>query len=93
MSESTTLVTGGTGFLGGWCVAMALERGHDVRTTVRDMKREDAVRRAVPRAGADPGDRLTVLPADLTSDDGWTDAVAGCRHVLHGAGSPCSGPT
>src|SRR5918911_4703717 len=83
MTDSTVLVTGGTGFLGGWCVAQALERGHDVRTTVRDLKREAAVRQAVANAGADPGDRLSVLAADLTSDDGWAEAVAGCRYVLH----------
>src|ERR687884_1815750 len=83
MSDSTTLVTGGTGFLGGWCVAQALERGHDVRTTVRDLRREAAVREAVAKAGVDAGDRLTVLAADLTSDDGWAEAVAGCRYVLH----------
>src|SRR5918911_3104969 len=83
MTDSTVLVTGGTGFLGGWCVAQALERGHDVRTTVRDLKREDAVRQAVAKAGADAGDRLTVVAADLTSDEGWAEAVAGCRYVLH----------
>jgi nucleoside-diphosphate-sugar epimerase len=83
MGEATTLVTGGTGFLGGWCVAQALERGHDVRTTVRDLKREGSVRQAVVNAGVDPGDRLSVLPADLTSDDGWAEAVAGCQYVLH----------
>lgn len=83
MGEATTLVTGGTGFLGGWCVAQLLERGHDVRTTVRDLKREESVREAMANAGVDPGDRLTVLAADLTSDDGWAEAAAGCQYVLH----------
>ena len=83
MGEATTLVTGGTGFLGGWCVAQVLQRGHDVRTTVRDPRREAAVRQAVANAGVDPGDRLSVLSADLTSDDGWAEAVAGCQYVLH----------
>jgi nucleoside-diphosphate-sugar epimerase len=83
MGEATTLVTGGTGFLGGWCVAHALEHGHDVRATVRDLRRESAVRQAVANAGVDPGDRLSVLSADLTSDDGWAEAVAGCQYVLH----------
>ena len=32
----TVLVTGGTGFLGGHCIARLLRRGYDVRTTVRD---------------------------------------------------------
>src|ERR671939_274893 len=83
MDDSTVLVTGGTGFVGGWCVVQALERGHHVRATVRDLSREDAVRQAVARAGVDAGDRLAVVAADLTSDAGWTEAVAGCRYVLH----------
>jgi dihydroflavonol-4-reductase len=85
MTESggTVLVTGGTGFLGGWCVASLLERGYDVRTTVRDLARERGVRGSVEAAGVDPGSRLTVLAADLMSDAGWADAVAGCRYVLH----------
>jgi dihydroflavonol-4-reductase len=83
VSDSTVLVTGGTGFLGGWCVVQALEQGHHVRATVRDLLREGAVREAVSKAASDPGDRLSVVAADLTSDDGWADAVAGCRYVLH----------
>jgi len=82
-SNETVLVTGGTGFLGGWCVAELLQRGYDVRTTVRDLAREQAVRDAVAAAGADAGSRLTVLAADLTSDAGWAEAVDGSRYVLH----------
>src|ERR1700755_487805 len=77
------LVTGGTGFLGGGCVAELLKRGHDVRTTVRNVARESAVRATVERAGVDAGDRLTVVAADLGSDDGWAEAVDGCWGVLH----------
>jgi dihydroflavonol-4-reductase len=54
-----------------------------VRTTVRDLARERAVRDAVAAAGAQDGARLTVHAADLTSDDGWAQAAAGCRYVLH----------
>src|SRR5450755_3285134 len=82
-SVGTVLVTGGTGFLGGWCVASLLQRGYDVRTTVRELAREPAVREAVQAAGVEPGSRLTVLAADLMSDRGWAEAVAGCRYVLH----------
>lgn len=79
----TVLVTGGTGFLGGHCIARLIDRGYDVRTTVRDAARESAVRATVDAAGVDAGARLTVAVADLTSDDGWEPAVAGCRYVLH----------
>lgn len=79
---STVLVTGGTGFLGGWCVIELLRRGHVVRTTVRDLSREPQLRAAVA-SELDPGDRLAVVAADLTADGGWADAVAGCDYVLH----------
>jgi dihydroflavonol-4-reductase len=82
-TDSTVLVTGGTGFLGGWCVAELLRRGYNVRTTVRDTAREPAVRATVERARVDPGDRLTVVAADLGADAGWADAVGGCSRVLH----------
>jgi nucleoside-diphosphate-sugar epimerase len=79
----TVLVTGGTGFLGGWCVATLLARGYEVRTTVRDLAREDAVRAAVAAAGVSADGRLSVHAADLTSDAGWGEAVDGCRYVMH----------
>ncbi len=85
MAESrgqTVLVTGGSGFLGGWCVIELLRRGCTVRTTVRSLSREPQVRAAVG-SELDPGDRLTVLAADLLDDEGWPEAVAGCDYVLH----------
>src|SRR3954468_12141605 len=82
-TNGTVLVTGGTGFLGGWCVASLLHRGYEVRTTVRDRGREQAVRDAVAAAGVADGSRLSLHAADLNSDAGWADAAAGCRYVLH----------
>lgn len=78
----TVLVTGGSGFLGGWCLVELLKGDYVVRTTVRDLGREAEVRARVG-SQVDPGDRLTVLAADLTSDDGWEQAVQGCDYVLH----------
>jgi dihydroflavonol-4-reductase len=84
-SDGPVLVTGGTGFLGGWCIAQLLSQDHEVRTTVRELGREPAVRETVRAAGVDAGSRLHVFAADLLADDGWADAVAGCRYVLHAA--------
>lgn len=78
----TVLVSGGSGFLGGRCVVELLRRGYAVRTTVRDLAKEEEVRARVG-SELDPGDRLAVLAADLSSDDGWARAVAGCEYVLH----------
>jgi nucleoside-diphosphate-sugar epimerase len=80
--EQTVLVTGGSGFLGGWCLVELLQRGYRARTTVRDLARESEVRAAVGTQ-VDVRDRLDVVAADLTKDDGWADAVAGCDYVLH----------
>lgn len=78
----TVLVTGGTGFVASWCIVELLQRGFAVRTTVRSLSKEQAVRAAISTA-IDPGDRLTFFAADLTSDVGWDAAVAGCDYVLH----------
>jgi nucleoside-diphosphate-sugar epimerase len=78
----TVLVTGGSGFLAGWCMVELLGQDYEVRTTVRDLAREQEVRDAVS-AGGQAGEKLTILAADLTGDDGWSEAVAGCDYVLH----------
>jgi uncharacterized protein YbjT (DUF2867 family) len=41
------LVTGGSGYIAGWCIAELLSRGYEVRTTVRDPGREQGVVDAV----------------------------------------------
>jgi nucleoside-diphosphate-sugar epimerase len=82
MAEKTVLVTGGSGFLGSWCVIELLRRGHRVRTTVRDLDREPQVRAAIAPE-IDPGNRLAFFAADLQRDDGWAEAVEGCDRVLH----------
>ena len=81
--QQTVLVTGGTGYLGGWCIASLLGRGYAVRTTVRNLAREDDVRAAVAAAGAEADGSLAVVAADLSDDAGWPEAVAGCAYVLH----------
>jgi nucleoside-diphosphate-sugar epimerase len=85
----TVLVTGGSGFVAGWCIVELLRRGYAVRTTVRSLAKEAPVRAAIASA-VDAGDRLTFCAADLTSDEGWDAAMAGCGHVLHVA-SPLGG--
>ena len=83
------LVTGGGGYVAGWCVVELLRQGYRVRTTVRSLDREREIRDAI--AGQVRGDdRLTAVIADLTRDAGWDAAMAGCDYVLHVA-SPLGG--
>ncbi|KAA1376350.1 SDR family oxidoreductase [Aeromicrobium fastidiosum] len=83
MTDDQVLVTGGTGFLGTHVIAQLLGSGHRVRTTVRDLGREDELREALASAGVQSGDALQLVVADLSEDDGWNDAVEGVRFVLH----------
>ncbi|MFZ0911009.1 MAG: aldehyde reductase [Candidatus Acidiferrales bacterium] len=77
------LVTGGSGFIGSHCILQLLAAGHQVRTTVRSLKREGDVRAMLKEGGAVPGDRLSFFAADLENDAGWPEAVAGCEYALH----------
>ncbi len=83
MKMNTVLVTGGSGFIGSHAILQLLAAGHQVRTTVRHLKREADVRAMLKEGGADAGDRLSFFAADLENDGGWADAVAGCEYVLH----------
>jgi nucleoside-diphosphate-sugar epimerase len=80
---SAILVTGGSGFIGSHSILQLLAAGHQVRTTVRSLKREGDVRAMLKEGGAEPGDRLSFIAADLENDAGWPEAVAGCEYALH----------
>lgn len=99
MSGELVLVTGGSGFIGAHCIVALTRQGYRVRTTVRSAKRDADVRAMLAAAGSEargiaaPNARGTAAPnadgglsfvvADLTSDQGWSEAVAGCDFVLH----------
>jgi len=83
MSGELVLVTGGSGFIAMHCILKLLAAGHPVRASVRSLAREPEVRATLKAAGAEAGDRLSFVAADLTADAGWTEAAAGCAYVLH----------
>jgi nucleoside-diphosphate-sugar epimerase len=81
---SPVLVTGGSGYLGTQLIAGLLRDGRPVRATVRSPEREADVRAAMRRGDADDSG-LEVVVADLTADEGWATATAGCEEVHHTA--------
>jgi len=78
-AETTVLVTGASGFVAQHTILRLLEAGYRVRGTLRSLAKADRVRAVL---GAD-ADRVELVEADLMNDDGWRDAVRGCRFVLH----------
>jgi len=91
MSDELVLVTGGSGFIAQHCILVLLQAGYRVRTTLRSPSREAEMRRNLRTGGVEPGDRLSVVVADLTADRGWSEAVTGCAYVIHGASPTPSG--
>jgi dihydroflavonol-4-reductase len=81
------LVTGATGFIAQHCIVQLLEAGYVVRGTARSSGRtEEIAQTLAPHLSASAKDRLTdleVVAADLTTDEGWLEAVTDCRFVLH----------
>ncbi len=82
MSKGTALVTGGSGYIGGFCIRQLLDEGWTVRTTIRNLAKEGQVRAALGGAALDPS-RLSFVAAELMSDAGWSEAMAGAEYVLH----------
>lgn len=50
---------------------------------MRSLAREADIRSLLRDAGQQPGDALSFVIADLTSDAGWAEATIGCDFVLH----------
>ena len=82
---STILVTGGSGFIGSHCILQLVAAGHPVRTTVRTPKRESDVRAMLREGGAEPGNRLSFVVADLENDAGWRKPSPDATFVSHAA--------
>ncbi len=76
--DTLVLVTGASGFVAGHCIAALLADGYRVRGTVRSVANRAKVKHLETIA---PG--LELAEADLTSDAGWADAVAGASYILH----------
>jgi nucleoside-diphosphate-sugar epimerase len=78
------LVTGGSGYVAGYCVAHLLNDGWSVRATARSVANTAAVRASVGSI-ASRASEIEFVPADLLSDAGWDGAAVGAQSVLPAA--------
>ncbi|KAM7484561.1 hypothetical protein LguiA_000570 [Lonicera macranthoides] len=76
-------VTGGTGFIAAYLVKSLLEKGHSVRTTVRDPENLEKVGFLWELNGAK--ERLKVVKADLMVEGSFDKAIEGVDGVFHTA--------
>lgn len=76
------LITGVTGFIAKQVARAALAAGYELRGTLRDQAKGEALKQSLREAGTDSG-KLELVEADLTRDEGWAEAAEDCRYVLH----------
>ncbi|QLY29139.1 aldehyde reductase [Nocardia huaxiensis] len=74
--SNRVLVTGVSGYLAGHVVSELQQQGYEVRGTVRSLAKSAATAHLTG---------VELVEADLSSDAGWAEAVAGCRFVVHTA--------
>ncbi|KAJ6350928.1 hypothetical protein OIU78_006948 [Salix suchowensis] len=76
-------VTGGTGFIAAYLVKSLLEKGHLVRTTVRDPG--DVGKVGLLREFDGAKERLKIFKADLLEEGSFDEAIQGVDGVFHTA--------
>ena len=75
----TVFVSGGSGYIAGFLIRQLIDAGWTVHTSIRDLAKESAVRATLSVDNS----KLKFFAADLMSDSGWAEAMAGCSHVAH----------
>lgn len=80
------LITGGTGFVGGWTAKAISDAGHQVRFLVRNPA---GLQTSVERLGVDVSDHVV---GDITDADSVRGALDGCDAVVHAAALVATDP-
>jgi dihydroflavonol-4-reductase len=81
MTGNKILLTGISGFIAKHCAIELIRHGYRVRGTVRNLAKADEVRATLAKHCDITG--LEIVAADLSSDDGWSEAMQGISGVLH----------
>ena len=81
-------VSGGSGYIALHCIAKLIKKGYVVKTSIRSIDRKQEIIDSISKV-VDCKQKLEFCQLDLLKDDGWDDALKGCKYVLHTA-SPVS---
>lgn len=76
------LVTGISGFIASHIAKCLLDKGYEVRGTVRDKQKGARIANAL-QLGHEGANSIELVEAKLGSDEGWAEAVQGCRYIQH----------
>ena len=90
---TTVFLSGASGYIGKHIALELLNAGYHVRASVRNVAKRDEVISALRAHVANPtlvDTHLSFVELDLSSDDGWNEALIGVDALLHTA-SPFTG--
>ena len=86
-NQKTVLVTGGSGFIATHCIIKLTAAGFKVRSTVRDLSRTNKLNQIISDGLQEYEGQSNLAidwkVANLTSSEGWKEAMEGCDYVLH----------
>lgn len=81
-SNQTILVTGASGFVGSYILKVLLEKGYNVRATVRSESSSDKIKKTHPKHV----DRLSFFVVkDITASGAFDEALKGISDIIHSA--------
>jgi len=75
------LVTGASGFIAIHCINELLNAGYAIKGSLRNMSREDEVRKSLEKDSENHN--LEFCKLDLLNDEGWNEAGIDCDYLLH----------
>ena len=75
------LVTGASGFIAIHCIHELIKAGYLVKGSLRNMNREDEVRKSLDKDS--DNHKLEFCKLDLLDDEGWDEAAFDCDYLLH----------
>lgn len=78
----TVLITGGTGYIGAWTVKYALEKGYNVRLSVRD-KKQTAKYEFLQKIAEKSAGNLEIFEANLLQKGSFDAAAEGADWIFH----------